>query len=52
MAFYRFMVGAPACVACFEEIIAMGVKKFALFSSCGVLDDDKVKDNIIIPISV
>ena len=51
IAFYRSMVGAPACAACFEEIIAMGAKKFVLFGSCGVLDDDKVKDNIIIPVS-
>ena len=51
IAFYRSAVGAPACVAEFEEIIAMGAKKFVLFGSCGVLDDDKVKDNIIIPIS-
>lgn len=51
IAFYRSMVGAPACVACFEEIIAMGAKKFVLFGSCGVLDDDKLKDNIIITIS-
>ena len=51
IAFYRSMVGAPACVACFEEIVAMGVKKFVLFGSCGVLDDNKVKDNIIIPVS-
>ena len=29
----------------------MGAKKFVLFGSCGVLDDDKVKDNIIIPVS-
>lgn len=41
----------PACVAGFEEIIAMGAKKFVLFGSCGVLDDDKVKENIIIPVS-
>ena len=51
IAFYRSMVGAPACVACFEEIVAMGAKKFVLFGSCGVLDDNKVKDNIIIPVS-
>lgn len=51
IAFYRSMVGAPACVSCFEEIIAMGAKKFVLFGSCGVLNDDKVKDNIIIPVS-
>lgn len=51
IAFYRSMVGAPACVSCFEEISAMGAKKFVLFGSCGVLDDDKVKDHIIIPVS-
>ena len=36
---------------CFEEIIAMGAKKFVLFGSCGVLDDNKVDGNIIIPVS-
>lgn len=51
IAFYLSRVGAPACVAGFEEIIAMGAKKFVLFGSCGVLDDDKVKENIIIPVS-
>ena len=51
IAFYLSRVGAPACVAGFEEIIAMGAKKYVLFGSCGVLDDDKVKDNIIVPVS-
>lgn len=51
IAFYLSRVGAPACVAGFEEIIAMGAKKFVLFGSCGVLVDDKVKENIIIPVS-
>ena len=51
IAFYLSRVGAPACVAGFEEIIAMGAKKFILFGSCGVLDDDKVKDKIIVPVS-
>lgn len=51
IAFYLSRVGAPACVAGFEEIIAMGAKKFVLFGSCGVLDDDKVKGKIIIPVS-
>lgn len=51
IAFYLSRVGAPACVAGFEEIIAMGAEKFVLFGSCGVLDDDHVKDNIIIPVS-
>lgn len=51
IAFYLSRVGAPACVVGFEEIVAMGAKKFVLFGSCGVLDDDKVKDSIIIPVS-
>ena len=51
IAFYLSRVGAPACVVGFEEIVAMGAKKFVLFGSCGVLDDDNVKNKLIIPIS-
>lgn len=51
IAFYMSRVGAPACVAGFEEIIAMGAKKFVLFGSCGVLDDEKVTGRIIIPVA-
>lgn len=51
IAFYLSRVGAPACVIGFEEVVAMGAEKFVLFGSCGVLDDDKIKDNIIIPVS-
>ena len=51
IAFYMSRVGAPACVVGFEEVVAMGAKKFVLFGSCGVLDDEKVKDKIIIPTS-
>ena len=51
IAFCLSRVGAPACVAGFEELIAMGAKKFVLFGSCGVLDDEQVKDNIIVPVS-
>lgn len=51
IAFYLSRVGAPACVVGFEEIVAMGAKKFILFGSCGVLNDDSVKDKLIIPIS-
>ena len=51
IAFYLSRVGAPACVVGFEEIVAMGAKKFVLFGSCGVLDDDNVKDKLIIPVS-
>ena len=42
IAFYLSRVGAPACVVGFEEVVAMGARKFVLFGSCGVLDDDKV----------
>lgn len=50
IAFYLSRVGAPACVAGFEEIVAMGAKKFVLFGSCGVLNVDQVKENMIIPV--
>ena len=51
IAFYLSRVGVPACVVGFEEIVAMGAKKFVLFGSCGELDDDNVKNKLIIPIS-
>lgn len=51
IAFYLSRVGAPACVVGFEEVVAMGAKKFVLFGSCGVMEDDQVKDKIIIPVS-
>lgn len=51
IAFYLYRVGAPACVVGFEEVVAMGTERFVLFGSCGVLDDEKVKDKIIIPVS-
>lgn len=51
IAFYLSRVGAPACVVGFEEIVAMGAKKYVLFGSCGVLDDERVKDKLIIPVS-
>ena len=51
IAFYMSRVGAPACVVGFEEVVAMGAGKICSFCSCGVLDDEKVKDKIIIPTS-
>lgn len=51
IAFYLSRVGAPACVVGFEEAVAMGAEKFVLFGSCGVLNDEKVRDKIIIPTS-
>lgn len=50
IAFYLSLVGAPACVSVFEEIIAMGAEKLVAFGSCGILDDS-VGDRIIVPVS-
>ena len=36
IAFYLSRVGAPACVAGIEEVVALGVKKIVLFGSCGI----------------
>lgn len=50
IAFYLSRVGAPACIAGIEEIIALGAKKIVLFGSCGVLDNS-ADNKIIIPTS-
>lgn len=44
-------VGAPACAAGLEEIIAMGAKKIVMFGCCGIMDQKAVGDQIIIPSS-
>lgn len=49
VAFFRTMIGAPACCSCFEEVIAMGAKKFMLCGECGVLRQDIVDGRIIVP---
>lgn len=49
IAFYQSPVGAPACASFFEEAVAMGTKAFVLFGSCGMLDEEKTKDKIIVP---
>lgn len=51
IAFYLSKVGGPACVAGFEEIVAMGAQKFVLFGCCGVLDDGAVGGKLIVPTS-
>ena len=51
IAFYLSRVGAPACVAGIEEVIALGAKKIVLFGSCGILDENKTNGKIIIPTS-
>ena len=44
-------VGAPACVANFEEVISMGIKNIMLFGCCGCLDNSLDDYSIIIPTS-
>lgn len=46
---YLSLVGAPASVSCFEEVIALGAKKFVFFGSCGILDDHMVGHRFIVP---
>ena len=48
-AFYKGRLGAPACVGCFEEVIAMGAKRIILLGNCGVLDSSIRDCGIIIP---
>ena len=48
-AFYKARLGAPACVGCFEDVIAMGAKRIILLGNCGVLDGNIRDCGIIIP---
>lgn len=50
-AFYLSPIGGPSCAACFEELAAMGARRFVFFGSCGILDDEKTAEHIIIPLS-
>lgn len=49
IALFLSRVGAPACVAGLEEIIALGAKKIVQFGCCGVLNQSVVGRKIIIP---
>ncbi|ABX40668.1 nucleoside phosphorylase [Lachnoclostridium phytofermentans] len=51
IAFYMSPVGAPACAAVYEDLIAMGLDKLVLFGTCGVLDRTIADCSIIIPTS-
>ena len=42
-AFYKGRLGGPACVGCFEDVLAMGGKRIILLGHCGVLDKN-IKD--------
>ncbi len=48
-AYYKARLGAPACVGCFEDVIAMGAKRIILLGNCGVLDSSIKDCGIIIP---
>ncbi len=51
MGIFLSRVGAPACVAGLEEMIALGAKKIIQFGCCGVLNQSLVGSKIIIPSS-
>ncbi len=48
-AYYKARLGAPACVGCFEDLIAYGAKRIILLGNCGVLDRTIEDCGIIIP---
>lgn len=49
IAVYRSMIGAPASVLQFEEMIALGIKNLITVGSCGCLDKSIEEFSIIIP---
>lgn len=49
IALFNAPVGASACVAILEDLIAFGMKKLVLFGTCGVLDEDIKETSIIVP---
>lgn len=51
MGLFLSRVGAPACAAGLEEIIALGAEKVIQFGSCGILDQSIADGKIIIPSS-
>lgn len=51
MGLFLSRVGAPACAAGLEEIIALGAKKVIQFGCCGILNQSVADGKIIIPSS-
>ena len=49
LAMYKARLGAPACVGCFEDVIAFGAKRIILLGNCGVLNRNIQDCGIIIP---
>ena len=48
IALFNAPVGASACVAILEDLIAFGMKKLVLFGTCGVLDETIKETSIIV----
>ena len=42
-------IGAPACVARLEELLALGAEHFITFGTCGVLNNEINRGQIVIP---
>lgn len=51
IALFMALLGAPAVVATYEEVLVMGLEKLIVFGSCGVLDKTIDEYSIIIPTS-
>ncbi len=51
LALFMMPVGAPLCIGAMEEIAAMGVQKFVIFGTCGVLDRTIQDCAVILPTS-
>lgn len=51
MGLFLSRVGAPACIAGLEEIIALGGKKLIQFGCCGILNQSAADGKIIVPLS-
>ena len=51
IALYCSQVGAPACIAQYEDFTAMGMDNLILFGTCGVLSKDIEDCSIVIPTS-
>ncbi|MDO4285833.1 MAG: nucleoside phosphorylase [Eubacteriales bacterium] len=49
VALFLSRVGAPACAAGLEEVIAMGAKKIVLFGACGILCEEAARGRLIVP---
>jgi uridine phosphorylase len=51
LAFFHPGVGAPLAVGLFEEVIAMGCRKFIACGGCGVLDREIAVGHLLVPVA-